>query len=733
MKKLDRKLKLSAIIAISIAGMLGSIFILPGIAAAKTGSSIWLAFLIAAICILPAVLSKSELATAMPSSGGAYVYIERALGPLLGTISGIGLWISLLLKSAFALVGLGAYILIFTSVSPLYLKYISLMFLVLIMFLNIFGVKKVGNVQLTIVIISILSLVLLIFFGINNIDDKISTPFLTNGNLGLVSTIAFVFVAYAGVTKIAAIAGEIKNPSKNIPLAMILSLIIVSILYILTAYILVENIPLLQLKTDIKPLYTLGNLIGGKLVGYIIAPIAIITLISMANSGVLASSRFPFAMAMDKLLPNSLTKVHNKYLTPINTIFITCLIMSLVILFLDVEKIAKLASAFKVTMFIIVNICVIVLRETAVQWYKPTYKSPFYPYMQLFGIISGIILLFFLGIIPIVSIFFIVAVGYIIYLIYGRNSSRTGVLKRYGHVPASHLLFNRNQDKRELKQLNQEQVDDILDVKIDKDTGVIVPLLGNEMNPETLIQLAAGLNSKNKIQTLNIIEVPDQTSLEAFNEKPPKTRSLERIVNKLNNQIKQEINFESIATHRLSETMQALSEMTNINWLVLGWNGRAYNGIFFNNPIGWILSHINSNFALFKCNGITNFKKIVIAIRPDSRDAKELIKITNQLCNYYKTNFSLLQVIEKDPDEKTKNSITSKAQKLLKNTNGELMLISSSDPIGTVSEITADFDLLILGTPRKDTWMTMLFGTGTDKFAVNSTCSVLRLTIKKDN
>ena len=179
--------------------------------------------------------------------------------------------------------------------------------------------------------------------------------------------------------------------------------------------------------------------------------------------------------------------------------------------------------------------------------------------------------------------------------------------------------------------------------------------------------------------------------------------------------------------------MQALSEMTNINWLVLGWNGRAYNGIFFNNPIGWILSHINSNFALFKSNGITNFKKIVIAIRPDSRDAKELIKITNQLCNYYKTNFSLLQLIEKDSDEKTKNLITSKAQKLLKNTNGKLMLISSSDPIGTVSEITADFDLLILGTPRKDTWMTMLFGTGTDKFAVNSTCSVLRLTIKKDN
>ena len=98
MKKLERKLTLLSVVAISIGGMLGSgIFVLPGIAAAKTGESIWLAYLIAAVCILPAALSKSELASALPASGGSYVYIERAFGPLLGTISGLGLWISLLL------------------------------------------------------------------------------------------------------------------------------------------------------------------------------------------------------------------------------------------------------------------------------------------------------------------------------------------------------------------------------------------------------------------------------------------------------------------------------------------------------------------------------------------------------------------------------------------------------------------------------------------------------------
>jgi amino acid transporter len=103
MKKLDRSLSLPYVIAISIGGMLGSgIFVLPGFASGITGSSVWLAYLIGALCVLPAALSKSELATAMPSSGGTYVYIERAFGPLFGTISGIGLWLSLLLKSSLA-------------------------------------------------------------------------------------------------------------------------------------------------------------------------------------------------------------------------------------------------------------------------------------------------------------------------------------------------------------------------------------------------------------------------------------------------------------------------------------------------------------------------------------------------------------------------------------------------------------------------------------------------------
>ena len=105
---------------------------------------------------------------------------------------------------------------------------------------------------------------------------------------------------------------------------------------------------------------------------------------SGANSGVLASSRFPFAMARDLLMPVPFSKIHPKYLTPVFSILFTGLIMALVILFLDVVKIAKLASAFMVMMFVSVNFCVIILRETSAQWYQPSYKSP-YPVLQILG------------------------------------------------------------------------------------------------------------------------------------------------------------------------------------------------------------------------------------------------------------------------------------------------------------------------------------------------------------
>ena len=729
MKKLKRSLSLPYVIAISIGGMLGSgIFVLPGFAASLTGSSVWLAYLIAALCILPAALSKSELATAMPSSGGTYVYIERAFGPMFGTISGIGLWLSLLLKSSFALIGLGAYLSVLINLDDNLTKLVALGFLCFIMFLNVFGIKKVGKVQIVIVSISLICLVSIFLIGFPLVNPDYLTPFLSNGNTGLISTVAFVYISYAGVTKVAAIAGEIKNPDRNLPLAMILSLLTIASVYVFIAFVLVGNIPIKDLATDIRPIYTVSNIIGGKYFGYAAAAVGVLTLMSMANSGVLASSRFPFAMARDKLLPSFLERLHSKYLTPVISILITCITMAFVIVFLDIVKIAKLASAFKVMMFISVNFCVIILRETSAQWYNPSYKSPLYPFLQLFGIFSGFILLVFLGWMPFFAILVISALGVFLYFFIGKDATRTGVLRNYGHRPALFLFYkkNRRKLKKEGRSLSKN-----LDGKLVSNAGVVVPLLGNENSAEMLAEMASAINPRDSVQVVNITEVPNQTFLDALNQDTPKVVSIARRLKKLSSSQNLNIDFESVVTHEVSNTVAQLSGQTNCDWLVMGWNGKAHSGLLIRNPIGWLLTHVNSNFALFKDSGIKNISRVLIALRPGRKD-KNFLAVAERVCAFYGASLTLLHIVTPSFSKKAATNMESKSVQLLSGLKikSDLKIVKSENPLNSISSISSDYDLLILGAPEKDSWISVLFGAGKDKFTENSACSVLRLTMK---
>ena len=746
MKKLERSLALPAVIAISIGGMLGTgIFVLPGIAATKTGASLWLAYLIAAICIMPAAYSKSELATAMPSSGGTYVYIERAFGPLFGTISGIGLWLALVLKCAFALVGIGAYVLVVLGMdSAIITKTVALVFLAAVFLLNIVGAKKAGSFQSYAVLVALLVLSVLFFFGLQAADQ--TTPFFAKlqndlveagGRVDLIFTIAFVYLSYSGVTKVAAIAEEIKNPSKNLPLGMILSLLIITVVYVAISFVLTANVGLQDLNNNYSPIHTLAIDLSGSgyeinginVLGAGIAIIAVLTLVSTVNAGVLASSRFPFAMSRDGLLPEFMSHVHKRFLTPANTIAITCVAIAAIVLFLDVFEIAKLASAFKVMMFVSVNLAVIVLRETSAQWYKPKYMSPLYPYVQIFGIVSGLFFLWFLGAVPLLSILGIFLLGTIIYYSYGKEVMRTGVLKNYGHRPALYL-FNKNTKDQQGEIVTTTQLSS-LDPKIASNAGAIVPLLGNENSPEMLVEIAAAIQSKNKIQALNITEVPSQTDLDAFVEESSMANSLKRRLSRLSASKKLAVDFEAVVTHELSDTINQLSSQSSCEWLVMGWDGRSHSGIFISNPIGWLLANIDSNLALYKDNGARYVGKVLLALRPGRKD-KNFIGIAKNVCLYYGATLTLLHVLSEETSDNIIQTVRGRSQKKLKqaNINAEVMAIRSSDPVETISEISASYDLLILGTPEKDNWIKVLFGGGKDKFTEMAACSVLRLTIK---
>jgi len=417
--------------------MIGSgIFVLPALGYKKAGPAVILAYVLAAVVVLPAALSKAEMATAMPESGGTYLYIDRALGPLFGTIAGIGAWFSLVFKSSFALVGLGAYLLLFAPLSQSAVVYVALGLAVFVVALNVSGTKMSGQIQAIVVTLVVAGLLAYVVNAGFVADTGQYTPFATQGSVGVVTAAAFVFVSYAGVTKIASVAEEVKNPGKNLPRAMLGSMGIMTVLYIGVVGAIIGLADSEVLKTggpggtaSLTPMADgAGALFGGAGVLFI-SVIAVVALTSMANAGVLSSSRFPLAMSRDDLLPPSLRTIDERFKTPRNAVVLTGIVLVLLIAFVPVIELAKLASAFQILVFSFENMALVAFRVADVPSYEPEFTAPGYPYVQVFGFVAGIALLTQMGTLPILGAVGIIAGSALVYVVYGRSrTDRTGAL-----------------------------------------------------------------------------------------------------------------------------------------------------------------------------------------------------------------------------------------------------------------------------------------------------------------
>ena len=432
---LDRSLGLYPTMMISMGAMIGSgIFVLPALGYKKAGPAVILAYVLAALVVLPAALSKAEMATAMPESGGTYLYIDRALGPLFGTIAGIGAWFSLVFKSSFALVGLGAYLLLFAPIAQGAVVYVGLALAVVVVALNISGTKLSGQVQAIIVTVVVAGLLAYVVNAGFVADTARYSPFTTDGSVGVITAAAFVFVSYAGVTKVASVAEEVKDPGTNLPRAMLGSMAVMTVLYVAVvgAVIGLSDPEVLKYggpgeTASLTPMADgAGALLGGAGVVFI-SVIAVVALTSMANAGVMSSSRFPLAMSRDDLLPPRLRTIDSRFKTPRNSVLLTGITLLLLIAFVPVIELAKLASAFQILVFSIINVALIAFREADVPSYQPEFRSPGYPFVQIFGFLAGIALLTQMGVVPILGAAGIILGSALVYLLYGRSrTDRTG-------------------------------------------------------------------------------------------------------------------------------------------------------------------------------------------------------------------------------------------------------------------------------------------------------------------
>ena len=466
---LKRELKFVDIFSIATGAMISSgLFILPFLAYQRCGTGAFLAYILAGIFVLPAMLSKAELSTAMPKAGGTYFFIDRSLGPPMGTLGGISNWFSLSFKSAFALIGLGVmFELIAPGISYFHVKLIGCGFLVLFMFLNIIGTKEAGRAQVGMVIVLLGLLVFYLVGGFPKVHVERYLDKVPWKMAGILSTAGFVFISYGGLTKIASMAEEVKNPGKTIPLAMISAWFVTGVLYAAVVFVTVGILDPEVMAATHTPISLGAKVIAGT-PGLILLSLAgILAFISTANAGILSASRAPMAMARDDLFPVFLSRINAKFRTPHLSIIVTGFFMLVFILFLDLEHLVEVASALQLLLFTLVNLSVIIMRAGKIPNYRPKFKSPFYPWMQIFGILGYLFLLSKFGTVPlIITVCFLIG-GFIWYEVYARPR----VSRESGLVYVVQRLLSRSMSRgilrKELREIIRER-DDIVEDRFDR-------------------------------------------------------------------------------------------------------------------------------------------------------------------------------------------------------------------------------------------------------------------------
>ena len=418
--KLKKELNVMHVFCIASGAMISSgIFILPGLAFQRAGPSVIASYFLAGLLALIGVLSVVELTTAMPKAGGDYYYVARSLGPLAGTLSGILGWFALSLKTAFAVYGLSGVIYVITGIPVLVTGAVMCL---LFTWLNIKSIAGAAKVEVWLVV-ALLSLMALYFaVGMRYVDGTRYLPFAPHGISSTFLTAGFVFVSFGGLLKVAGIAEEVRDPGRAIPIGMLASAAVITLLYTALLYVTVGVLPADVLNESLTPLADAARLKTGPAGYWLVTVAAVLAFVTTANAGIMSASRYPLALGRDHLVPAFLARVSPRYGTPVTAIAITGAAIFLSLL-LPLELLVKAASTVVLTAYVLSALAVIILRQSKLQNYRPTFKVPGYPWLPVVGSMFFVFLIIEMGAATIEISLGLVVAAALVYLLYGRRST----------------------------------------------------------------------------------------------------------------------------------------------------------------------------------------------------------------------------------------------------------------------------------------------------------------------
>ena len=411
--ELERTLGLVGGLAIGIGTMIGAgIFVFPGLAGAEVGTAATASFAVGGVIALLVALPTSELATAMPKSGGGYYFISRGLGTLAGTVVGLSLWLGLVFATAFYLVGLGFYALdAFAEIgiqiganTGVIVSVLAVVFGVAFTVLNVTGTENAAKLQNGIVALLLSMLVAFLGFGLLEVFGFVdadtppgeATDVWAIGPI--MSVAALVFTSYLGFAQVATVAGEMKNPGRNLPLAMIGSVVIVTIMYVLTILVATDVFDRATLEAAGETaMVEIGRELLGTGGALVIVVGGLLATMSSANASILSTSRAIYGVSKDALLPKWATRINLKYGTPHVALGMAGGPVIVLAATRQVELLAEVASFLHLIMYGLICVALLAIRRDEPEWYDPDFRVPGGPVIPALGAVASFGLIGFMS------------------------------------------------------------------------------------------------------------------------------------------------------------------------------------------------------------------------------------------------------------------------------------------------------------------------------------------------
>jgi len=748
---LKRELGFWDALTIGAGTMIGAgIFLLAGVALELTGPAAIFSYIGAGLVCMITAASAAELATGMPTSGGDYYFVSRSLGPAVGAISGVGIWLSLTFAISFYLFGLGEYLSQFTPLTAFWGAFLGG---VLLTGLNVYGAKESGRTQVVVVLTLMAILGSFAFAGVFSIEGDNFTPFAPFGAAPIASTTALVFVSFLGFVKIAAVAEEIKDPSKNLPRTLIGSVALVTVLYVVILLVIGGIFPQDTIGEVRDPLTAAARTLFGPVGAVLIIFAGLLATLSSANASIMAASRINLAMARDRLVPNWLAKIHQSLLTPYRAILVTG-VLAVVFLFIEsLEDLAKIASSLQLYSYAALNVGCIVLRVAAPEWYKPTFRTPLFPVTQVLAAVACVGIILYSGPFAQLAVVALIIGSLAWYLVWGRERVEIE------HAVADFQQQWKQQGVRSLvappMQYAAAEAPPTPGIErpIDADEARrVLVALANPKHEAALVRMArliaTGATEGGHVLGTHLVRVPLQTPLKDARESVGRTydiadikQSIVRTAQKAEAEDPakgngraarplQDTHIEAVTdvAHDVFGGIISAAERDAADLLLMGWQGGFNVSRIYESPIQRIITGAPMDVAVLKDRGMQTIDSILLPWG-GGLHAQLGLEIAVRAARATGARIDLLRIVREGVDaederEKLRKTV---APIVEDDTTVDYVIRTSDDVTRGVSDQLGErtYDLVLIGASREWGLRSVLFGSIPDIVADRAACSVL--------